>query len=118
MAGARGAGFERVGVVRFFTVVLAAALSVSAAYARGAPDSFSGLAERLSPAVVNIATQSIDKAPNGSLDLTAPPGSPLERMLGGGKGAPQRVQSLGSGFIIDASGVIVTNNHVITDAIE
>jgi serine protease Do len=105
-------------VVRFFAAVLAAVLSVSFAQARNAPDSFSALAERLSPAVVNIATQSVDKAPDGSLDLTAPPGSALEKMLGGAKGAPQRVQSLGSGFIIDASGIIVTNNHVITDAVE
>jgi serine protease Do len=109
-------------VVRFFAAVLAAVLSLSQAYARSAPDSFSGLAERLSPAVVNIATQSVDKAPEGALDLTAPPGSPLENILrsfrGSNKETPQRVQSLGSGFIIDAAGIIVTNNHVIADAIE
>lgn len=106
-------------MIRFLAAVLVAALSLSAAQARNAPDSFSGLAERLSPAVVNIATLSADKAPDGSLDFTAPPGSPLERVLRsfGGK-TPQRVQSLGSGFIIDASGIIVTNNHVITDAVE
>jgi serine protease Do len=110
------------GVVRVFAVVLAAVLSLSQAFARGAPDSFSGLAERLSPAVVNIATQSADKARDGALDLTAPPGSPLENILrsfrGGNKETPQRVQSLGSGFIIDAAGIIVTNNHVIADAVE
>lgn len=106
-------------MIRFFAAVLAVALSFSVAQARNAPDSFSSLAERLSPAVVNIATQSLDKAPPaGSLDLSAPPGSPLEHILGGGKAAPQRVQSLGSGFIIDAAGIIVTNNHVITDAVE
>ena len=110
-------------MVRFFAVVLAAVLSLSVAHARNAPDSFSGLAERLSPAVVNIATQSVDKAPpDGALDMSAPPGSPIENVLrqfgGSNKATPQRVQSLGSGFIIDASGIIVTNNHVITDAVE
>ena len=110
------------GVVRFIAVALAAVLSLSQAFARSAPDSFSGLAQRLSPAVVNIATQSIDKAPDGALDLSTPSGSPFENILrsfrGSNKGAPKRVQSLGSGFIIDAAGIIVTNNHVIADAVE
>lgn len=110
------------GVVRIFAAMLVAALSLSEASARSAPDSFAPLAERLSPAVVNIATQSADKARDGALDFTAPRGSPLEGIFrsygGSGKGAPRRVQSLGSGFIIDAAGIIVTNNHVITDAVE
>src|SRR5262245_24632490 len=109
------------GVIRFFAAAVAAALSLSQAEARPAPDSFSGLAERLSPAVVNIATQTIDKAPPGALDVAAPPGSPIQDMLrrrSAGKQAGQRVQSLGSGFIIDAAGIIVTNNHVIADAVE
>src|SRR5262245_5250940 len=100
-----------------------AALSISEAQARSAPDSFSPLAERLSPAVVNISTQTADKAKDGALDFTAPRGSPLENIFrsfggSGNRQAPRRVLSLGSGFIIDASGVIVTNNHVIADAIE
>src|SRR2546423_904883 len=110
------------GVVRFLAVALAAVLSLSQAWARSAPDSFAGLAHRLSPAVVNIATQSVEKAGDGALDLSAPAGSPFENILrsfrGSGKGTPQRVQSLGSGFIIDAAGIIVTNNHVIADAVE
>ncbi len=109
-------------MIRFFAAAGAVVLALSQAQARPAPDSFSGLAERLSPAVVNIATQSIDKSPDGALDLTAPPGSALENIFrkfrGGNKEAPQRVQSLGSGFIIDAAGIIVTNNHVIIDAVE
>ena len=109
-------------MIRFLAAAGAAVLLLSPAQARPAPDSFSGLAERLSPAVVNIATQSVDKASDGALDLTAPRGSPLENILrkfrGGNSETPQRVQSLGSGFIIDAAGIIVTNNHVITDAVE
>jgi serine protease Do len=103
-------------------VAVTAVVVSTTAQARSAPDSFSALAERLSPAVVNIATQSVDRSGAQQLDLTAPPGSPLENILRKfrqGDGAPQqKVQSLGSGFVIDPAGVIVTNNHVIADAVE
>lgn len=79
-------------------------------------EGFANLAERLSPAVVNISTaQTV--ARNDGLP-TFPPGSPLERfndLLGDG---PRITGSLGSGFIIDASGLVVTNNHVIDEADE
>jgi serine protease Do len=81
-------------------------------------EGFADLAERLSPAVVNIATsqrvEGVDELPR------FPPGSPLERFNEGlGEGAAQ-ITSLGSGFVISADGVVVTNNHVIeaADAIE
>ena len=79
-------------------------------------DGFADLAERLSPAVVNISTAQRVGEDN---DLpTFPPGSPLERfndLLGD---RPRIASSLGSGFIIDADGVVVTNNHVIDAADE
>jgi len=89
------------------------------AWARGAPDSFADLSARLLPTVVNISTSQTLKAPTQQLpDL--PPGSPLEDLfkdfLGPKGGAPRHVTSLGSGFIIDPSGYIVTNNHVIEDS--
>jgi serine protease Do len=67
----------------------------------------------LTPAVVNIATsQRVD----GVEELPQfPPGSPLERFNQGLSGEAQ-ITSLGSGFIISADGVIVTNNHVIESA--
>jgi serine protease Do len=89
------------------------------AWARGAPDSFADLSARLLPTVVNISTSQTLKAPTQQLpDL--PPGSPLEDLfknfLGPKANTPRHVTSLGSGFIIDPSGYIVTNNHVIEDS--
>jgi serine protease Do len=90
----------------------------ASAQSRLPAEGFADLAERLSPAVVNIATsqrvEGVDELPR------FPPGSPLERFNeGAGEGAAQ-ITSLGSGFIISADGVIVTNNHVIeaADAVE
>lgn len=79
-------------------------------------DGFGDLADRLSPAVVNISAAQRMRA-EASLP-TFPPGSPLERfndLLGDN---PRVANSLGSGFIIDASGLVVTNNHVIEEADE
>ena len=102
----------------------------------GAPSSFAPLAQRLLPAVVNIQTTQASGQPRAGRDAPevpqAPPGSPfeeffrdfLERNRPNGQGQPnrpqppRRAQSLGSGFVIDASGIIVTNNHVIDGADE
>jgi serine protease Do len=98
------------------------------AAARG-PDGISDVAEQVIDAVVNISTkQTVDLSSNAVPQL--PPGSPFEEFFeeffknrrGGGKNGeapgPRRVNSLGSGFIIDAAGLVVTNNHVIAGADE
>ncbi len=109
-------------------------------FARSAPDSFADLAAKLLPAVVNISSTQAMQAraggPGAGPEIPMfPPGSPFEQFFkdflnrnrppggGGGNGdnapAPERrMQSLGSGFIIDASGLVVTNNHVIDGADE
>ena len=81
------------------------------------PESFADLAERLMPSVVNISTTQTVVTNNNSIPFTFPPGSPFEDMFKE-FGTPQERKSsaLGSGFIIDAKGVVVTNNHVIQDA--
>jgi serine protease Do len=102
------------------------------AMARPAPDSFADLAAKLLPSVVNISTtQTLKTAAGGDQpgsDMPDfPPGSPFEKFFhdflehGMPKGdhpdvGPRKATSLGSGFIIDPGGYIVTNNHVIADA--
>ena len=116
-----------------FAALTATALAVSAfsapALARG-PDAIAEVAETVIDAVVNISTsQTIDSKVGPMPQL--PPGSPFEEFFDEffknrrGQGdnpnrehTPRRVNSLGSGFILDASGIVVTNNHVISDADE
>lgn len=85
------------------------------------PASFADLAERLSPAVVNISTrQSVGRAGPEMPDL--PPGAPFQDLFRDfferNQRGPRSVSSLGSGFVIDPSGFIITNNHVIENADE
>ena len=105
------------------------------ALARG-PDGIADVAEKVIDAVVNISTTQTVEAKGGSGEGRGampqlPPGSPFEdffddffknhRGQGGprsGDMQPHKTNSLGSGFIIDTSGVVVTNNHVIADADE
>src|SRR6202049_1414044 len=116
-----------------FAALTATALAVSAfsapALARG-PDAIADVAESVIEAVVNISTSQTIDAKVGPMPQL-PPGSPFEEFFDEffknrrGQGdnpnrehTPRRVNSLGSGFIIDASGIVVTNNHVISDADE
>ena len=105
------------------SVIVAAALLglATPVLARGVPDGFADLAERLMPAVVNISTSQ-------TVDTNAtPPGQPpfndfFEEFFRQRQDpqAPSRrkVSSLGSGFVIDPEGIIITNNHVIEEADE
>ena len=99
------------------TFILTFSFSIQSS-SQSVPESFADLAERLMPSVVNIATtQTVVTNTNPSLPFTFPPGSPFEDMFKE-FGTPQKRKSaaLGSGFIIDAKGIVVTNNHVIQDA--
>ena len=108
-------------------MLLAIALIISAqpAAAKSPPDSFADLAEKLLPSVVNISsTQLVNRGQERGPDIPqAPPGSPFGDKFRdffdrNQQGAPRRATSLGSGFIIDPSGLVVTNNHVIDGADE
>ena len=84
---------------------------------REVPASFADLAEKLMPSVVNISTTTIITTQSNPFPFQFPPGSPFEDMFKE-FGTPQERKSsaLGSGFIIDEKGIVVTNNHVIADA--
>jgi serine protease Do len=105
-------------------LALAVALSAQPASARSAPESFADLAEKLLPAVVNISSSQVVRTTQRQEIPQAPPGSPFEDFFkeffdrNQREGAPRRAASLGSGFIIDKSGFVVTNNHVIAEADE
>ena len=119
--------------------LLVASVLSGPALARG-PDGIADVAEKVIDAVVNISTsQTVDASKGGSSGgergamPQLPPGSPFEEFFddffknrrggpgGGSKGGeaqPRKTNSLGSGFIVDTSGIAVTNNHVIADADE
>ena len=86
-------------------------------FSQNTPESFADLAEKLMPSVVNISTTQTVVTNANPFPFQFPPGSPFEDMFKE-FGAPQERQStaLGSGFIIDEKGIVVTNNHVIQDA--
>ena len=88
------------------------------AHSQERPISFADLAERLMPSVVNISTtQTVVKKNNPFQGFKFPPGSPFEDMFKE-FGTPQtrKASALGSGFIINAKGIVITNNHVIEGA--
>src|ERR1700745_229148 len=98
------------------------------------PEGIADVAEKVIDAVVNISTSQTIEAKSGEgrgAIPQLPPGSPFEEFFedffknrrgpggkGGGELQPRKTNSLGSGFIVDTSGVVVTNNHVIADADE
>ncbi len=107
-------------------------LGLPTARAGHAPDSFADLAAQVSDAVVNIsATQTYEEQSAGG-EPELDPGTPFDQLFdeffrhhqdqGGGDDEElmvpheRRSNSLGSGFVIDPSGIIVTNNHVIADS--
>src|SRR6201993_2074458 len=126
--------YGRAGLAILTAAAIAWPVFTAQAQARG-PEAISDVAEQVIDSVVNVSTkQSVDMSGNAMPQL--PPGSPFEEFFeeffknkrgqGGAQNGqngqnaptPRRVNSLGSGFIIDPSGLIVTNNHVIAEADE
>ncbi|GBE43978.1 MAG TPA: Do family serine endopeptidase [Rhizobiales bacterium] len=105
-------------------LVLVSALAPSAFSQSRGPKSVADLAEKLQGAVVNISTTQTLKGTRGVPLPRIPKGSPFEEFFEDffnrqqRSDRPRQVNSLGSGFVIDSSGLIVTNNHVISGAEE
>ena len=100
----------------FLTLIFSISLS-SNSISKSVPASFADLAEKLMPSVVNISTTQTVVTNTNPFPFQFPPGSPFEDMFKE-FGTPQERKSsaLGSGFIIDEKGIVITNNHVIQDA--
>ena len=80
-------------------------------------NSFADLAEKLMPSVVNISSTQTIKTNANPFPFQFPPGSPFEDMFKEfNKPTERKATALGSGFIIDKKGIVVTNNHVIQGA--
>lgn len=107
--------------------LVATGLIISAAGPASAigPESVADVAEPLLDAVVNISTSQVVTSSRRNQIPQPPEGSPFEDFFDDffeqnpeSENTPRRVQSLGSGFVIDPSGILVTNNHVIEGADE
>lgn len=89
----------------------------SLAYSKPVPESFADLADKLMPSVVNISTTQTIRTTTNQFPFQFPPGSPFGEMFKDFERPTERkASSLGSGFIIDTKGTVVTNNHVISGA--
>src|SRR6266566_5118100 len=121
--------FRRPALVMVAAAAVILPILATPSAARG-PDGIADVAETVIDAVVNISTsQTVESKGGPSPQL--PPGSPFEEFFeeffknrrgqgGDNQGReriPRRVNSLGSGFVIDPAGIVVTNNHVISDAV-
>ncbi|BCX17702.1 MAG: serine protease [Geminicoccaceae bacterium] len=113
-------------VVALLLALLFVPLAPAAATSSG-PPGFADLVAKVAPAVVNIATRKVATRAEGPSLPQVPPGSPFEEFFkeffNREREQQQQQQqrrsfSLGSGFIIDPEGYVVTNNHVIADADE
>lgn len=130
------------GAVFFISILLSTGFAV----AKGTPDGFADLAEKLMPAVVNVSISSTMKKPPPQMqgkpfegpfqdffedflnrqnrrggqnrDQNRDQNKNGEKNLKRDESPKRKIASLGSGFVIDPSGIIVTNNHVIEDADE
>ena len=105
-------------------VVALVATVVPTVRADDRPDTFANLVETLSPAVVNISTVQTIRGRGNRRVPQIPDGMPFEEFWEQFRDRfdedeePRQARSLGSGFVIDKSGIVITNNHVVEDADE
>ena len=104
--------YKKISTYLFITL-----LSFNNAISDTVPETFADLAEKLMPSVVNISTTQTIKTSARQFPFEFPPGSPFEEMFKDfQKPTERKASSLGSGFIINKNGTVITNNHVIQNA--
>tara|TARA_Y100000590_G_scaffold440466_1_gene565870 strand:+ start:518 stop:1939 length:1422 start_codon:yes stop_codon:yes gene_type:complete len=104
-------------VFNYFIIIILLSFQTTFSYSKNTPESFADLAEKLMPSVVNISSTQTIKTTANPFPFQFPPGSPFEDMFKDFNTPKERkATALGSGFIIDKKGIVVTNNHVIQGA--
>ena len=104
-------------VFHYCLILIVLILPISFAHAKMVPGSFADLAEKLMPSVVNIASTQTIRTTSNPFPFEFPEGSPFEDMFKEfNQPRERKATGLGSGFIIDSKGIVVTNNHVIQGA--
>ena len=104
-------------IINLSLIVIILALPANSVLSKTAPASFADLAEKLMPSVVNISSTQTVKTTSNPFPFQFPPGSPFEDMFKEfNRPTERKATALGSGFIIDKEGIVVTNNHVIQGA--
>ena len=104
-------------IICFNWVLILVLFSQTFANSKNIPSSFADLAEKLMPSVVNISSTQTIKASANPFPFEFPPGSPFEDMFKEfNRPTERKATALGSGFIINKKGIVVTNNHVIQGA--
>ena len=104
-------------IIDFSLIIILLSFPTSYTYSKTVPSSFADLAEKLMPSVVNISSTQTIKTTSNPFPFQFPPGSPFEDMFKEFyRPTERKATTLGSGFIIDKKGIVVTNNHVIEGA--
>ena len=104
-------------IINFSLVLVFLAFPTKSLLSKNAPSSFADLAEKLMPSVVNISSTQTIQTTSNPFPFQFPPGSPFEDMFKEfNRPTERKATALGSGFIIDKKGIVVTNNHVIQGA--